>query len=193
MISTKNSNIFRAKDYNNKWEVFNHISWNLYKPLSTAGRYDYQLDKLVSSSDIMKLRVPVKKGDRVAIIYYTPCCCSGKKGNETITVLSEPILGKPTVGNVLKTLERGLRQTIKPASRRRFGKGFTQYFDKDGKYPKDNIIYSKIANYFDTNVRISLIKRYEEGRLYPFELLGDHRYFEGMKKYGNIIKFYTGS
>ena len=67
-MSTKNSKIFQAKDYNNKWEAFDNISWNLYKPLSTAGRYDFQLDKLVSASDIMKLRVPIKKGDRVAII-----------------------------------------------------------------------------------------------------------------------------
>lgn len=185
---------FIPKKYNNKWDAFNQISWNLYKPLSTVKRFDSKTEKLVDPKDILKLSAPIKKGDKVAIIVYNPASfinypyIKKNKCNEEIAVLTEPILGKSIVKNVLKALERGLNRPIKPGDRKK-----NYDYSLDDKYNKNLIIYSKIGMFFDANMRMKLIKKYESGKLKPYELLGDHRYFEGMEKKGNILYFYTGS
>ena len=62
------SKTFNAKKYDNTWDTFRHISWNLYEPLSKVKRFDHESEKFVDASDLMNLKVPIKKGDQIAII-----------------------------------------------------------------------------------------------------------------------------
>ncbi len=97
--------------------------------------------------------------------------------------------------NVLLALEYGLNTPISPGDRKRSKNKNKQYsytLDND-KYNKNTIIYSMISLYFDTDDRMQLIKKYEEGKLKPYELLGDHRYFEGIHKERGMLMFSVGS
>ena len=160
-------------------EIFKNISWNLCEPLSKAQRYNKETNSFVDIKDLMDIKVPVKQNDQIAILYHNFCRHCNNKYEYTV-VLTEKFTGKPTVKNVLKTLEKGLNKTIKPG-------------DRGTKDNKNYIVYSKISGYVDSKKRKELIDKYEKGKLKVFELLGDNCFFEGMGKKGKLIEYYVGS
>ena len=142
-----------------------------------------------------------KAGDRICILRHE------WSDNPTHNaVLTEPILGKPTVLNFLKTLERGLNRNIGSADRKtsrgrkvKYWFDYTRMFNLIGKRmrlkvpTRNEIVYVKISYYFDKELRMKLVQKYENGKLKPHELYGDSIFFEGMTKKGNIWFFNTGS
>ena len=98
-----------------------------------------------------------------------------------------------SVRTYLETLDRGLERYLKPGDRSR---KYEYYFNSDRKkYDKNGIVYDMISGFVDTEERLNRIHKYEEGRLRPVDLLGDHIYFEGASRDGdtNIIEYFVGS
>lgn len=173
-------------------KAFDDLSWNIYQPLSSIRVFDRENNKLVPiTKDIMETKVPIKPGDRIVIIRFRT---SYDKKCKEIPVLTEPIRGN-TVKAIMKALERGLHKPITSGKR---GLRNSFYFEpsrqKNCSFPtKNEVVYSKIARYIDSHTRLKLIKKYENGTLKPFELYGDYRYFEGIKRKGNYLYFGVGS
>ena len=176
-------------------KFFSLLSWNISRPLSTMRVYSKQ-DKKISVKDVLEKKLPIKSGDRVVILRYCPQSCS-KKSKE-LPVLTMPIRGT-TVGAVMKALDKGLKRPLKPGDRGKGGKpkvGSFFFEPSRQKHPfpeKNEVVYSKISGYFDSSARSKLVKKYEGGRLKPYELYGDHLHFEVMERRGKYWYFYTGS
>jgi hypothetical protein len=172
-------------------EIFRQINWNLTEPLSTA---KINGTGNLSINEIMNTEIPIKKGDKIQIL--RKCCDNCSKKCKCITILSEPIVGKKTAKNILKALERGLNKNIIPGDRRRNNKNdkkkYSQY-KLENNIEKNSTIYHFIGQWFDTSARIHFVGLYEKGELKPRDLLGDHRYFEGISKKGDIFIYHTGS
>lgn len=185
---------FDPKDYHNNWDIFQYIYWQLDQPLSTAVRYDGDLKKLVDIENIMNIKVPIKNGDKIAILYYDPSYCINNNKYGNTIILSEKFKGKPTVENVLKTLEKGLNKKITPYNKSNVN------FDNN-IYIKNSIIYSLISRFPLKNDRLNLINKYENGELKPCDLLYHDKYlsdigkkdiyYRDMGSKGKIVNYYT--
>ena len=170
-------------------EQFRDLSWNIDKPMSAIKKWNRDTSEHESAKDVLKQKVNIKKGDRIVILRYD------QDGKE-IPVLTELVRGK-TVESVMKSLHRGLNRYLKSGNRGygNTGKG-EYYFEKNQKYPfpeKNEVVYHKISGYFDTNNRLDVVIKFEKGTLKPYELYGDHKYFEGFRRKGNLLYFVVGS
>lgn len=176
------------------WKIFDKLTWNIYQPLSNVKIFKSGSDELLPTREFLSRKVPVKKGDRVVILTHS---CGGRN-SKMMPVLTEPVRGS-TVRDVLHALHKGLNKKLVSGNRGRNGsKRGDYYFHKDQSrgsgFPTKNIVvYSKISSFFDRNLRIRLINKYESGQLKPYELYGDHRYFEGIKRKGKLLYFAVGS
>lgn len=174
-------------EYTTSWTVFRDIQWNIEDPLSKVKKYGKD-GKLISAKDLLNVKVPVKKGDRLVILRYSV-------NKKEVPVLTVPIRGN-TVRSVLKTLYDGLHKNIGAGNRGIKGTKRDYYFEPSQKYPfpsKNEVVYLKIAGYFDSFNRTKYVEKYEKGRLKPVELYGDHNNFEGIRRKGKYLYFLAGS
>lgn len=177
-------------------EILNYLSWSIYDPITEITKWDNESEEHVSAEDILDMKISIESGDKAVILVNT-CWPSCSENPNIFPVLTEPITGN-TVRDVMKAFERGLHRPLLPGNRGRCDsiRGDYYFEPSEQKRPfpeKNNIVYAEISKYADSYERLELVKKYEEGKLKPYELYGDHRYFEGVVRKGKYLHFCTGS
>ena len=116
---------------------------------------------------IMNKKVPIKRGDKIAVLYVNHEPYLVTKWNKKDGTLKE----------VLEHLYDALDTPLEP------------------NWEETKGIYERISNWFKSEDRLELVRKYENGELKPKELLGDHLYFEGMGREGSSKNIWvsTGS
>lgn len=152
------------------WENSYNIAWNMTKPPSKdAGVFDGNYEKydLVKTKEAMNKVIPIEKGDEIVILYNQGEPIFTTKYNRSDRRLK----------TVLQHLYEALQKPI------------------EVNHTNAELVYPKIANFFRSEMRLKLVKKYESGKLKFMDLLGDHIYFEGMGREGKkkLIHYSTGS
>lgn len=171
-------------------QEFKNITWDISTPLPEKIMEWSPTEKKLVPIDPIKLQKPVLPSTNYQVVILWD---STPNSRNCIPVVAEPVVGT-TVYDVLKTIDKGMRKSIKPVNRQTPVED--EYFSKVHKklgISKNTWIYRSISNYIDANKRIRRIKNYERGILKPYELLGDHVFFEGIMKKGKKLLIHLGS
>ena len=142
------------------------ISWKLSQPFSTARLYEAELGRFVPfSKDILAINMGVRKGDRIALLY-----------NNDEVLLTAPIKGGQTLHDVLRSLEKGMQTPLTTLN-------------------QIQVAYQMIGYFFKPSDRLRLVKRLEQKKLTPGDLVKDnYEFFEGnLRRTGNIWIYAVGS
>jgi hypothetical protein len=152
------------------WKDTNNISWSMYESHKTAYVFDENYDgpDKEKTKLIMNKKVPIKKGDQIVILY----------DNSKPIITKEWNGGETTIKNVLYFIEKALNENI-----------------NNNNNDLITAVYKRISSWFCSKLRLELVEKFEKGKLKPKDLLGDHRYFEGMKRRGSskFIEYSVGS
>lgn len=150
------------------WKITSGISWTMTESPDNAYAFDknYEPD-LEKTKVIMNKKVPIKRGDEITVLYVDHEPYLVTKWNKKDGTLKE----------VLEHLYEALDTPLEP------------------NWEETKGIYMRISNWFKSEARLELVKKYENGTLKPKELLGEHRYFEGMGREGSSKNIWvsTGS
>lgn len=127
--------------------------------------YTYEDDvKVKLPSSFLNTPVKIGKNDSVAILWYD---------NEPI--LTEPVKGS-TLKHIFASIEKGMNRILENNSENR------------------KIVYLIISNFLKSDMRISLIKKFESNKLKALDIAGDHVFFDGnLSKINKIWGFALGS
>lgn len=137
------------------WEFHSsNIEWITIEPLSKARLRDDHDDvepepKPVPNA-VWNTKVPVRKGDTVALIY-----------RDRRAFLTEPVQGG-TLRSLFAAIERGMKRKLDPR-------------DWDTKEKA----YVLISRFVGDKKRLELVHAFEKGKLAVKDLVGDHYFFEG--------------
>lgn len=156
-------------------EHLNNISWQLGDDLDKVKYFLRKENKLIKiPKEIWTEKLPIKKGDKVAIWYEDLPNYEYKMIPET----AEPIQGN-TIGALITAYNKGSKRIIPAPVRSDLS---TWYFNpKERKFPIPRIIYEKIADFYDQENRRRLVKLYESGKL-THKKMYSCPYFEGAKR-----------
>ena len=142
------------------------ISWKLSQPFSTARFYEAELGRFVPiPKEMLAIKLAVRKGDRIALLY-----------NNDKVVLTAPITGGKTLKDVLHSLEKGMQTPL--TTRHQI-----------------QVAYQMIGYFFKPSDRLRLVKRLEQKKLTPADLVKDnYEFFEGdLRRKGNTWIYAVGS
>jgi hypothetical protein len=137
-----------------KNKLISKVSWTLLTNPVDAIMYENKNydDELPISQEILNIKL---RGKRIALLYSH----------------GEPLLTTPFIGNTfgqwMECLYQGLNKT---------------FIVKDLSREEIEAIYGCFGCWFYTEDRLKLVKKFETNKLKPYELLGNHIFFEGNLK-----------
>jgi signal peptidase I len=146
------------------WKITQEINWVMNRPASTAHVYcpDSDREDRQKAEKILNKRVPIKKGDEIVIF--------SDDNNNNLLCFKWKGKNDDLFGNVLNKIYRFLSTPIVPEN--------------------PGWVYYKIGRFLRGERRLELVNKFENGTLTPKELMGDHIYFEGMKRAGRSKLIY---
>ena len=145
-----------------KNKLISKVSWIIYNNPADAHIYENKNydEELPIPQEILNIKL---RGKRIVLLY------SSRK-----PILTTPFIGN-TFGQWMECLYQGLNKTL---------------IVNDLSREEVEAIYGCFGSWFHTEDRLKLAKKFEANKLKPYELLGNHIYFESNLKLEKGTWFY---
>ena len=141
--------------------MFKNIHWRADKSLDSAfSEYDTEIQQpILVSKEQWSDKIPIKSGDRLAIIH----------NSEQVFMSVQLNRKQNSTRQIMRKLYDGVRRSIP--------KEYSNVITPNYR----NQVYYDINRHVDTIYIEKLTEKFHDGKLTELELMGDHKYFEGMR------------